>query len=95
MLGVIVVPLGENDKGISAAELVKNREAISQLAQSSDAQKLMSMLRQHGEVQEAAKAAAGGDVRELMGMMSRLMSSKEGAELVERIEKQAKSAGLN
>lgn len=30
-----------------------------------------------------------------MGMMSRLMSSKEGAELVERIEKQAKSAGLN
>lgn len=58
MLGVIVVPLGKNDKGISAAELVKNREAISQLAQSSDAQKLMSMLRQHGEVQEAAKAAA-------------------------------------
>ena len=55
MLGVIVVPLGKNDKGISAAELVKNREAISQLAQSSDAQKLMSMLRQHGEVQEAAK----------------------------------------
>ena len=95
MLGVIVVPLGKNDKGISAAELVKNREAISQLAQSSDAQKLMSMLRQHGEVQEAAKAAAGGDVRELMGMMSRLMSSKEGAKLVERIEKQAKSAGLN
>ena len=28
MLGVIVVPLGKNDKGISAAELVKNRTEV-------------------------------------------------------------------
>ena len=40
----------------------KNREAISQLARSGDAQKLMALLnKQSGNVQEAAKAAAGGD----------------------------------
>ena len=37
----------------------KNRDAITQLAQSSDAQKLRELLqRQSGEVSQAAKAAA-------------------------------------
>lgn len=78
----------------AASDLAKNREAISRLAQSSDAQQLMNLLRQKGGVQEAAQAAAGGDVSQLMAMMNQLMSTREGAELVERIGDQAKKAGL-
>lgn len=78
----------------AAADLAKNREAITRLAQSSDAQQLMNLLRQKGGVQEAAQAAAGGDVSQLMAMMNQLMSTREGAELVERIGNQARKAGL-
>lgn len=98
MLGVIAVQSKnkwENPlKGATAAELIKNREAVAALAKSSDAQKLMSMLQKQGGVQEAAQAAAGGDARALMDMMGQLMNTKEGAELVERIGSQAKKAGL-
>ena len=77
-----------------AAELVKHKQAISQLAQSGDAQKLMSLLRERGGVQEAAQAAAAGDPSQLMGMVSQLMGTKEGADLIDRISSQAKQAGL-
>ena len=76
-------------------DLGKNREAISRLARSSDAKQLMELLQRQGGVQEAAQAAAGGDARELMEMMNRLMQSREGAALVERIGQQAKQAGLD
>lgn len=73
----------------------KDREAISQLAKSSDAQKLMALLhKQGGQVQQAARQAAAGDPSQLMSMMDQLMHSKEGAELVDRIGTQAKQAGL-
>lgn len=73
----------------------KNREVISRLAKSSDAQKLMELLqRQSGQVKQAAQAAAAGDPAQLMSMMDQLMHSKEGAELVNRIDSQAKQAGL-
>ena len=72
----------------------KDRDAIAQLAQSSDAQKLRELLQQQsGGVRQAAKAAAG-DPSQLMAMMDQLMHSKEGAELVDRIGAQAKQAGL-
>ena len=74
---------------------VKNRDAITRLAKSSDAQKLMELLRrQNGQVQQAAQAAAAGDPGQLMAMMDQLMRSKEGAELVDRIDSQARQAGL-
>ena len=82
------------DKGISGIELVKNREAISRLAQSSDAQQLMQLLQRVGGVQEAAQAAADGDPSELIRRMQQLMNTKEGAQLVERISRQAKESGL-
>ena len=82
------------DKGISGIELVKNREAISRLAQSSDAQLLMQLLQRGGGVQEAAQAAADGDPSELIRRMQQLMNTKEGAQLVERISRQAKESGL-
>lgn len=73
----------------------KNRDAISRLAKSSDAQKLMELLqRQSGQVKQAAQAAAAGEPAQLMAMMDQLMHSKEGAELVNRIDSQAKQAGL-
>lgn len=73
----------------------KNRDAITRLARSSDAQKLMELLqKQSGEVKQAAQAAAAGDPARLMSMMDQLMRSKEGSELVDRIGAQAKQAGL-
>ena len=73
----------------------KDRDAIAQLAQSSDARKLRELLQQQsGEVRQAAQAAAAGDPSQLMAMMDQLMHSKEGAALVDRIGAQAKQAGL-
>ncbi len=73
----------------------KNRDAIARLAKSSDAQKLMELLqRQSGQVKQAAQEAAAGDPSQLMAMMDQLMHSKEGAELVDRIDSQARQAGL-
>lgn len=73
----------------------KNRDAIARLAKSSDAQKLMELLqRQSGQVKQAAQEAAAGDPSQLMAMMDQLMHSREGAELVDRIDSQAKQAGL-
>ena len=77
------------------AELMRHREAFAQLAQSSDAQRLMALLKQQsGGVQEAARQAAAGEPAQLMAIMDQLMHSKEGAELVDRIGAQAKQAGL-
>ena len=73
----------------------KNRDAITRLARSSDAQKLMELLqKQSGQVKQAAQQAAAGDPAQLMAMMDQLMHSKEGAELVDRISSQARQAGL-
>lgn len=75
-------------------DLGKNKESISKLAQSGDAQKLMELLGQDGNVQDAASAAAGGNMTQLMGMVKRVMQSPEGAELVNRISSEAKKSGL-
>ena len=79
----------------AAAELAKNRQAVARLAQSSDAKQLMALLQQQGqEVRQAAQAAAAGEPGQLMAVMEWLMRTREGAELVERIENQARQAGL-
>ena len=74
--------------------LGKHREAITQLAASQDTQRLMQLLRQEGGVDAAARKAAQGDAQELMERMRKLMTSGEGAQLVERITQQAKASGL-
>lgn len=84
----------EHPIGKAARELGKNREAIARMARSGDARRLMELLEQEGGVQQAAKAAAAGDPSRLMAMMNQLMRTREGAELVERIESQAKKEGL-
>jgi len=80
--------------GTPMEQLIKNKDTVARLAQSGDARQLMNLLQQRGGVKEAAQAAAGGDPSQLMSMMSQLMQSKDGAALVERIEKQARQAGL-
>ena len=99
MLGVIAVQSKQNQgnplAGPAGEELAKNREVITRLAKSGEAQRLMVLLQQRGGVQEAARAAADGNPAQLMAMMNQLMQTKEGAELVEQIGTQAKKAGLN
>ena len=85
---------GKGTQSGPAQALEQNRAAISKLAQSGDAQRLMELLRQGGGVEQAAQAAAAGDPSALMAMMDRLMHTREGAELVDRIGAQAKRAGL-
>ena len=85
---------GKGTQSGPAQALEQNRAAISKLAQSGDAQRLMELLRQGGGVEQAAQAAVAGDPSALMAMMDRLMHTPEGAELVDRIGTQAKQAGL-
>ena len=85
---------GKGTQSGPAQTLEQNRAAISKLAQSGDAQRLMELLRQGGGVEQAAQAAAAGDPAALMAMMDRLMHTPEGAALVDRIGTQAKQAGL-
>ena len=97
-LGVIFVISKNNQeaagKGMSAVELMKNRAVLAGLAGSDDTQRLMTMLQKQGGVQQAAKAAAAGDPSHLMSMVEQLMCSKEGADLVARIQQQARKAGV-
>ena len=85
---------GKGTQSGPAQALEQNRAAISKLAQSGDAQRLMELLRQGGGVEQAAQAAAAGDPAALMAMMDRLRHTPEGAALVDRIGTQAKQAGL-
>ena len=75
-------------------KLLGNSNAIKQLLQSEDTKRMMQLLQSKGGVQNAAQAAAKGDSSQLMGMMQQLMSTPEGAQLVERITKQAQQNGL-
>lgn len=80
--------------GLSAAELMKNREAIAKLAASAQAKQLMALLEQRGGVRQAAQAAAGGDTGALVAMVEGLMQTQEGARLAQSISEQARQAGL-
>ena len=72
-----------------AADLLKNKDAVMGLMGSPDAQKLMEMLNQKGGtgLKSAADAAMKGDAGELMALVQGVMQSKEGAELIQRINK--------
>ncbi len=68
--------------------------AMRKLLASEDTKRMMQLLEQQGGVQEAARSAAGGDPSRIMEMMKTLMSSEEGARLVERLSGQAERSGL-
>ena len=84
----------QGHSGITA-DLMKNREAIGKLAQSGQAKRLVQLLDQSGGVKAAAQAAAAGKPEQLMSMMNQLMSTREGAQLMESISQQVKQAGLD
>lgn len=77
-----------------AAQKIKEKGAVQQLLRSEDTRRMMELLGSQDTVKGAAKAAAAGDTAQLMGMMQQLMSTQEGAQLVERITQQAKQSGL-
>lgn len=70
-----------------AAGLLKQKDLLKRLVQSPDTQKLMQMLSQNAGdgLKSAASAAAKGDTKQLTGLLQQVMQSKEGAQLVERI----------
>lgn len=72
-----------------AAALLKNKAAVKGLMDSPDTKALMSLLNQNagGGLKNAANAALNGDTAALMGLMQQVMDSKEGAELVHRMER--------
>lgn len=77
-----------------AARAMKDQGAVHQLLGSDDTKRMMEMLGSRDNVTGAAKAAAAGDPAQLMEMMQQLMSTQEGAQLVERITEQAHKYGL-
>ena len=85
---------GPKDQLGETARRMKDQGAVQQLLRSEDTRRMMDMLGSQANVKSAAKAAASGDPAQLMGMMQQLMSTKEGAQLVERITQQARKSGL-
>lgn len=76
-------------KSPEAAVITKHKDEILSLMHSTDAQKLMDLLNQSagGGLKGAADAAAKGDTAQLMDLMGKVMSSKEGAAVVDRINR--------
>ena len=76
-------------KSPEAADLLKNKDMLAGLMKSPDTKKLMDLLnRQAGSgLKGAADAAMKGDASQLMGLVSSIMKSQEGAAVVERINK--------
>ena len=82
------------DSGSNPSELIKQREAISKLAHSGDAQQLMKLLQKEKNMQGAAQAAAAGNPAELLKMLQKLMSTQEGTRLIDSISQKARDSGL-
>lgn len=73
-----------------AEQLRKNPAMLKSLMQSQDGQTLMRMLTQDDggtSLRKAVQSAAKGDAGAMTRMVSQIMQSPEGAELVERINK--------
>ena len=84
----------KGDRLGDVAMRMQGSAAVQKLLTSEDTKRMMRLLEQQGGVQEAARSAAGGDPTRIMEMMKTLMSSQEGAQLVERIKGQAEQSGL-
>ena len=81
-------------EGLETA-LKQSRAAAMKLARSSDGKKLMELLQAQGDqVRRAAQEAARGDPGQLMAIVDQLARTREGADLLARMDAQAKQAGL-
>lgn len=81
-------------KNDTTTEKKPDTKVLQALAQSGEAQKIMTMLQKNDTLEEAAKSASKGDSKALLAMVQQLMSSQEGASLVENLQKKAKDAGI-
>ena len=73
-----------------ARQLKNDPETLRQLMYSRDGQRLMQLLTQGDRgtgLQQAVQAAARGNTNQMADMIRNIMSSPEGAALVERINK--------
>ena len=77
-----------------AARALRDSGAVQRLLRSEDTRRMVDLLGSQDQVKGAARAAAAGDPAQLMEMMRRLMSTPEGARLVERVAEQAEQSGL-
>lgn len=70
-----------------AAKLLKQKDLLKNLMQSPDTQRLMQLLNQSAGdgLKGAAASAAKGDPSALTGLLRQVMQSKEGGQLVQRI----------
>ena len=73
-----------------AAALLQNQEALKALLQSPDAKRLMELLSQQNgqQLKQAAAQAGNGDTASLSAMLNGLSQSKEGRQVMERLQKQ-------
>ena len=83
-------PNQEPFSGGMAASLLKNKDLLERLANSQDTRRLMELLSRQsgGGLQSAAQSAAHGDTAALAGLVRQVMSSQEGAALIQRISSQ-------
>ena len=73
-----------NDMG----KLWGNKQVLSQLANSPDAQALAALLtqgRDHAQLEQMAQSAIGGDMNSLKALMQNITENPEGAELLRRL----------
>ena len=68
--------------------LLKNKEAVLSMMNSPDAQRLLSLLEQSGDLNTAAQSAQGGDLTALTRMLQNVLQSREGAAAAEQLRKQ-------
>ena len=79
--------MNHNDRNDLAA-MLSNKQALSQLAKSEDAQALAGLLsRSHdsAELEKLAKGAAGGDIQSLKTLMQTITENPQAKDLLQRL----------
>ena len=79
--------MNKNDQN-TLSEFLGNHQALSQLAKSSDAQALMSLLTKghdRSALEQMAQSAVSGDVQSLRSLLQTITEDPQGAELLRRL----------
>ena len=70
-------------------QIRKNPQLITQISQSEDGRKLMSILSQNSQdMEKAAQKAQQGDIQAVAGLLKNVMANSDGRALLERLSKQ-------
>ena len=79
--------VGQRVVALRKEQKLKQKDLLKNLMQSPDTQRLMQLLHQSAGdgLKGAAASAAKGDPSALTGLLRQVMQSKEGAQLVQRI----------